>query len=156
MARQSNAIASVARDGRILIRFRLRTQSSNSTGVSRITTVVNLRQAMTHDQSPASALQWFPRNFRIATNKSVVRETSANQLVTFLHLGTTSLGFELSRRAQEKARRKGGEINASKPTRVPRRSRMTSLNVPDWKRHGLAKEKGAASEGGPYKTTGLS
>jgi hypothetical protein len=155
IARQSNAIASVAKDGRILILFRPKRQRRSKTGVRRRTKVVKLRHAITHDQSPASALQWRPRNLTITTNKSALTETSANQLSTFLHLGTTSFGFVSRRRRQENARRKGGEKNASKPKMLPRRSRMAGSNLTDRKVHRLGKEKGPLRKVAPSKLAEL-
>lgn len=114
----SKTMAMTAVNVRMRVRFAPIIASARRNGAKRTIEPAKDLHTITHDQSPASALQRYPRNFTTQITRS---DEAANRFTAprmRRHLGWGFVSSRSKKRAHAKASRKGGENIQKQPTIV--------------------------------------
>ena len=151
----SNTMANIEINDRMRVRLAPKIASKRKTGASRTIHPAKDLQAITQDQSPASALQLFPKNFTVQTAKSA--ETAIRFAAPRIrhHFDCGVAASLLRKRDQANPRRKGGENKEKQPTRLNSHKPCMSgemladsmSSITQRERCPRAKQKTPASEG---------
>jgi hypothetical protein len=105
----SKTMAKTEMNVRIRVRLAPRIVSARKKGAKRTINPAKDLHAPTHDQSPAPALQWFPRN---VTTQTMRRTETASRFAaprTWRHLGRSLLAPGFKKRTQPIPSKMGGD-----------------------------------------------
>lgn len=105
----SKTMAKTETNVRIRVRLAPRIASTRKNGAKRTIEPVKDLQAMTHDQSPASALQWYPKNFTTQTPKRTETASRFAAPRRLRHLGRSLLTSGFRKRIHAIPSKMGGE-----------------------------------------------